>query len=325
MRHYCTYFDQRYLLQGLTLYRSLASLGVEFVLHVLCFDDPTLEILEKLGLANIRPGPLREFEAGDEALLAAKRNRSLVEYYFTCSPSWPLYLLNRFPGIDLVTYLDSDLFFYSSPEPVFEEMGSRSILIVGHRFPEELRHLEINGIYNVGLVAFRNDANGRECLSWWRERCLEWCYDRREGGRFADQKYLDDWPGRFRGVAVLRHKGAGLAPWNWMNYRIEMGNGTGTVDGEPLIFYHFQGVKLITRRMCDPGTRVYGKMPAPLRRRLYGGYLAALAQTERWLGGRIPGLAPVSQGICARDYGWKRWVAGLLRGQVMIVPGRPAP
>ena len=325
MRHYCTYFDQRYLLQGLTLYRSLCAHAGDFTLHVLCLDDATHEVLRKLGLANVRPVPLRELEAGDDALLAVKPTRSRVEYYFTCSPSWPLYLLKRYPGMDLVTYLDSDLLFSASPEPVFAEMGDGSILIVGHRFPERLRDFEINGIYNVGLVSFRNDTNGRACLSWWRERCLEWCYDRRENGRFADQKYLDDWPARFRGVVVLRHKGAGLAPWNWMNYRIGMEAGGLTVDGEPLIFYHFQGVKLITRRLCDPGTLPYGRMPRPLRRRLYGGYLAALAQTERWLGEQLPEADSIPQGIFARDYGWKRCWAGLWRGQIMIVPGRPAP
>lgn len=321
MRHFCTYFDKRYLLQGLTLYRSLASCMGDFVLHVLCFDDPTHEILRKLDLGNLRPVSLREFEAGDESLLAAKRNRSLVEYYFTCSPSWPLYLLDRVSSVDLVTYLDSDLFFYSSPEPVFEEMGDRSILIVGHRFPKALRHMEINGVYNVGMVSFRNDANGRECLRWWRERCLEWCYDRREDGRFADQKYLDDWPDRFRGVLVLRHKGAGLAPWNWMNYRIEPKGAGGTVDGEPLIFYHFQGVKLITRRLYDPGTIAYGKMPASMRRWFYGGYLAALKETEYWLRGKIPRLELVPQGILARDYGWRKFADRLLQGQIMIARG----
>src|SRR5205823_10040223 len=103
----------------------------------------------------------------------------------------------------------------------------------------------------VGLMAFRNDSFGRECLEWWRERCLEWCYDRLEGDRFADQKYLDDWPTRFERVVVLQHKGAGVAPWNAMNYQICLQNGRVIVDGQPLIFYHFHGLKIINRWLYE--------------------------------------------------------------------------
>jgi hypothetical protein len=320
MYHFCTYFDRNYLAQGLALYRSLVEHAGDFRLWVLCFDDPTFEFIGKMALENLRPIALRDFEAGDEALRRAKANRSRVEYYFTCSPSWPLYLLNRFPEIDLVTYLDADLLFYSDPRPIYEELGDRSILIIGHRFPERLRFMEHHGIYNVGLVAFRNDGCGRKCLEWWRERCLEWCYDRLEEGRFADQKYLDDWPERFGSVAVLRHKGAGLAPWNWMNYSIVTEDGKTSVDGQPLVFYHFQGVRLLTNRLFDPGVLVYGRMPTPLRRHLYIGYLKTIRDAERWASGTVRDAGILSPRMQARNYGWPTFLWRLLQGQIMIVP-----
>jgi len=232
MHHFCTYFDRNYLAQGLTLCRSLTDHAGPFTLWVLCFDDITHEVISGLNLSNVRPVSLQEFEGGDEALLKAKRNRSRVEYYFTCTPSWLLYLVNHYPQIERITYLDADLLFYAPPSTIFEELGDRSILIVGHRFPERLRHLESQfGIYNVGLLAFRNDPPGKGCLQWWRDRCLEWCSDRPESGRFADQKYLDDWPIRFEGVVVVQNKGAGLAPWNHMNYMVRFQDDTITEDG----------------------------------------------------------------------------------------------
>jgi hypothetical protein len=315
--HFCTYFDRNYLPMGLTLYRSLLEHAAPFTLWVLCFDDECHDVLSRLELGNLRPIRLSEFEEGDPALLRAKSGRSRVEYYFTCTPSWPLYLLKLHPDLQMITYLDADLMFYSSPQPIYEELGAKSVLIIGHRFPEHLRYNEIYGIYNVGLLTFRNNSTGRGCLQWWRDRCLEWCFDRTEEGKFADQKYLDDWPERFSGVAVLQQKGAGLGPWNWMNYRIEVGDGRTMVDGQPLIFYHFQGLKILGRRFFDPGIPAYGRMPARLRRTLYVPYVASVLETERWVRDRIPTLEAVPWKLQSRHYRWWMFLLRLFQGQMM--------
>ena len=149
----------------------------------------------RLNLPNLIPIGLEEFEKDDEALRSAKENRSLVEYYFTCTPSLPLFILNRTDNkVDVVTYLDADLYFFASPEPLFVEMADASIVIIEHRYSPQLDHMRVLGIYNVGWLSFRRDPRALCCLQWWRERCLEWCHDRFENDRFADQKYLDDWP-----------------------------------------------------------------------------------------------------------------------------------
>ena len=177
-RHYCTYFDSRYLACGLTLYRSLERHAGEFLLWVLCFDDASYEALRALDLPHLKAVSLAEFEEGDVALLATKPTRSRVEYIFTCTPSWPLYIFRHDPGIEVLTYLDADLYLFSPPEPVFAELGEDSLLITRHDFPMWLKDQECYGVFNVGLMVFRNDAIGHEALEWWRARCLEWCYDR---------------------------------------------------------------------------------------------------------------------------------------------------
>ncbi len=353
--YYCTYFDRGYLGRGLALYRSLTERHIApFVLWVLCFDDFTYDVLVRLNQPNLKPIALAEFERDDPALLQAKLNRSRVEYYFTCTPSWPLHLLNRHREIDLITYLDADLYFFADPAPIFAELGNASILIIAHRFPERLRYLESHGVYNVGFLSFRNDTAGRECLQWWRERCLEWCYDRPEGGRFADQKYLDDWPIRFTGVIDLQHKGANLAPWNWMNYTIQQkpspptsfrqGEGSRlsaranspsllaerglggevnlTVDGQSLIFYHYHGLKIFNAWLYDPGTAAYGRMPSALRRQLYTPYINALKGAETWLRERVPGIDPTYSGIYSRGYGKRTFLKRLAQGQLALFYSR---
>lgn len=308
MRYYCTYFDRFYLLRALALYRSLKAQSPPFLLWALCFDTESYEVLRQLDLPDLRPLSLAMFEEGDQELLAAKQNRSRVEYYFTCTPSLPIYILSHCPQVDLITYLDADLFFYADPKPIFEELGAGSVLIVEHRFPPSRPEMLGAGIYNVGWVTFRRDASGLECLGWWRERCLEWCCDRMEAERFADQKYLDDWPERFRGVVVLQHKGAGLAPWNWMNYDIQSGRTGIKVDGATLIFFHFHGLKIFSPWLYDPVAegRVYGEMPVRLRWRLYPPYLQQIKQTARWVRQTVPKVRVLYIDIRTQGYDWRK-------------------
>jgi len=282
MRYYCTYFDSGYLSRALALYESLERYGGPFQLWALCMDEQAHSTLTKLALTHLTPIALADFERGDTALLEAKGNRSKVEYYFTCSPSLPLFVFKHNPQVDMVTYLDADLFLFASPEPIFAEMGDRSISIVGHRYPPALKYLEPHGIYNVGWQTFRRDEAGLACLHWWRERCNEWCYDRVEDGRFADQGYLNDWPERFEGVAVLQHKGVNLAPWNLANYRLAAGREGVTVDGESLMVFHFHGLKNVREGVYDPQLGRYGaNLSSVVLKRIYAPYIRALRAASR--------------------------------------------
>lgn len=243
-RHYCTYFDRNYLVRGLSLIRSLNQYENNFTLYVVCLDELTRIILHRLNLPNVILVPLHEVETRDLSLSAAKKNRNLVEYYWTLTPSIILYLF-RVHRLKQITYLDSDMLFFSSPDPIFEEFGDHSILIHPHRFSDKMRGGEIYGIYNVGLMSFRNDTDGLACLKWWRDRCNEWCYARLEDGKFGDQLYLNQFPHLFGNVYVLQHPGAGIAPWNHEQYKVvkEPVTGTTYVDNYPLVFYHFHSLK----------------------------------------------------------------------------------
>ena len=276
MYHFCTYFDHRYLPRGLALYASLKKHCSSFHLSILSLSEECSRALAALDLPEVTVVSLRNLEAFDAALLRARENRSLIEYYFTLTPSWMLYLFENDAAPAMFTYLDADLFFFSDPAPVFAELRDASIGIIGHRFPPAFKDFERFGIYNVGWLSFRRDANADACLRWWRERCLEWCYDRAENGRFADQKYLDDWPSRFKNVAVVEHKGAGVAPWNIQSTTINRHQGRFLIDGEPLIFYHFHGIQMLTAFLYTTGLVPYGVKASGDLSRLYSIYLNEL-------------------------------------------------
>lgn len=257
MYHFCTYFDSGYLARGLALYYSLQEHCSSFHLWILCFDRFCYNRLKELKLQNVTLISEDEFLYLDKELLLIRDNRSRIEYYFTCTPSLPLFIINRNPVIDQITYLDADIFFLSNPKPIFDEISNNSIALTEHRFPKRLTALLRHGRYNVGWLSFRSDKNGLDCLYWWRERCIEWCYDRVEDGRFADQKYLDDWTERFQEVHVIRHLGANVAPWNINNNSVYIVNNSIYIDGQELIFYHVQGLRKISSQLYDPNLALY--------------------------------------------------------------------
>lgn len=240
--YFCTYFDQNYLARGLLLCESLMEHVPSFTLYVLALDDVAYDIIIAKSFSNIVPIHLRDLEKYDSELLATKSTRSLIEYYFTCSPCFPLYVLTKNPAIDILTYIDADIYFYDSPRPFYEELGNNSILVFEHGISpiEEERH----GRFNVGYLSWRSDETGLACLRWWRDRCIEWCFDRIENGKFADQKYLDQWPILFKPTIISKQTARALAPWNVERYRVTYRR------GKPvnLILFHFHGLRLLSRR-----------------------------------------------------------------------------
>jgi hypothetical protein len=263
-RHYCTLFDRNYLFKGVTMLRSIGMHSPGAQVHVLCMDAVTREMLHRLAIPGVVTHELADVETDD--VLAAKKTRSIAEYCWTLSAVVMWHLMQRHADIELLTYLDADLMFFSGVEPIFDEMNAASILAIEHRYTPRLRHLEPYGRFNVQWVSFRRDEAGMACLHTWREQCVEWCFALVEEHRHGDQKYLDAWPAR-HGAAFhsLRHVGAGLAPWNYPNYRIEAAKGDAiNVDGKALIFYHFHQFQILEAGGYEPFRTDYAaEVPAP--------------------------------------------------------------
>lgn len=255
---FCTLFDSRYFSRGLALYYSLEKYCDDFHFYIFAFDERTEKLLKQLQLANATIISLKEFE--DEELLKVKPTRSIAEYCWTSTSSTILYVIKKF-NVDACTYLDADLFFYSSPKPIFDELGEKSILLTEHRYSPEYNKEVKSGKYCVQFITFRNNKHGLKALEWWRERCLEWCFNRYEDGKFGDQLYLDDWTERFESVHVLRHQGGGLAAWNLQQYDFHFDDeklfGMNKLTREifPVIFYHFHYLRFFSNGKIELGRR----------------------------------------------------------------------
>lgn len=273
---------RNYLTRGLALYESLRRHSPSFDLFVLCMDGATFATLQHLALEGLRPVPFDD--VADEALLKAAEGRTEKELSVTCKSFFTLWLLRRHPEIECLSFLDGDLFFFSNPGALLDQMGDASVAMTEHRFPARLEPetSRDHGVFNGGWLCFRRDAAGLACLQDWCERCLEWCFDRVEDGKYLDQKYLEDWPRRFDGVVVLKHKGANLAPWNVEEHSVSRRNGRVFVDAAPVIFYHFSGLRQIRSWLYQSGLMLPAK--GALRRWVYRPYLRTLARWEKQVG-----------------------------------------
>ena len=225
------------------MYETLKENSDEFHLYIFAFDDKSYDLLQALKYKSMTIISLHEFE--DEELLQIKAGRGAGEYCWTCTPSIIKYSIEKF-NLESCTYLDADLYFFSDPSILIDEMGDASVLITEHRYTPEYDQSKTSGIYCVQFMTFKNDQRGFKVLNWWRNACNEWCFARFENGKFGDQKYLDDWTTRFEGIHELQHLGGGVAPWNVQQY--DLSN-----NKFELIFYHFHNYKIFDNEKVELG------------------------------------------------------------------------
>ncbi len=261
----------------------------DYEFFVICVDEYTRLLLNRLNYRNVRIIPLHDVERGNPPLNQAKRNRNLVEYYWSLKAALALYIIERHPRIDFLTYFDADLFFYSKPQPIFEEMADHSVLIHGHRFAPEQEALEKYGRYNAGFFSVRNDTHGLAALKWWRDRCLQWCYARLEDGKYGDQLYLDSFPKKLKGVGELEHIGAGVAPWNHFQYTYSRdAAGNAYVNGVPLVFYHFHSLTFVEPEIIIPSKYLSNPLSYHILNHCFVPYVDQLHQSIKQVRQLVP-------------------------------------
>ncbi|MBU0721841.1 glycosyl transferase [Patescibacteria group bacterium] len=233
------------------MYNSLiANCTEDFNLWVLCMDDLTFELLEKMNLPKIKLITLKEFES--PVLLKIKKGRDVAEYSWTCASNFIWFLLQKNKELEMIIYLDADLYFFNDPKILIKELKDKDVMITEHRYTKKYNQLLVSGKYCIQFIIFKNNPNGLTILDWWRQACLDWCFGYLNNNRFGDQKYLDDWLTRFKSVHELQHLGGGIAPWNIQQYDFTiknnkiLGNVKKKNDNWPVIFYHFHSFCLIS-------------------------------------------------------------------------------
>ena len=277
----CTLFNINYIDKGLTLYESLEKVSKDFELYVLAMDDECYHILKDLNYNYLRPISLDKFE--NEQLKIAKSNRPFSEYCWTCSSSLLKYIFETF-NPDNCTYVDADMYFYADPKILVEEMYERNctVLVVGHRFSWYEKELsKIVGRYCVEFNTFSNEPRALALLHKWYSQCLEACYRRNDGIHYGDQMYIDKWCDDYDFVCETQNFGAGVAPWNIQQYKLQKSS-LNEIKIRcrskifNLVFYHFENLQYIDKKHVYVNTYYSWGVDDNLVKLLYKPYLESI-------------------------------------------------
>lgn len=164
-------------------------------------------------------------------------------------PVYLKYLLEQ--EYEEVIYVDNDVFFYDSPDFLFEKLKTASFLLTPHFYKadplKDQNWLEANyrvGLYNAGFIGV--SKNGIDILDWWTNCCL---YNVKKAfwrGLFDDQKYLDLVPILFDNVEIVKHRGCNFAGWNSQSSNLTKNDkGQLVINGDSLVFIHFAALSML--------------------------------------------------------------------------------
>lgn len=157
-------------------------------------------------------------------------------------------LMDRHPGA-LIVYLDPDTWVTSRMMEIDELSTSnvQAILTPHILAPASRPELIADnamlqfGIYNLGFLALRDNADTRILLKWWAHKLEKDCRIDLKAGLFVDQKWADLFPALLDRVAILRHPGYNVAYWNVLEREVRFGADRWQVNGVPLRLVHFSG------------------------------------------------------------------------------------
>jgi len=242
-RNFITYFDQHYLPKGLAMLRSLLRHNPDSEIYVVCCDDRTMDVVMDEDRNHVVPISLAVVEKYDKALAVSKTNRTWVEYLWTLTPTVMLWAIDNICSmLAPIAYVDADLYFFASLDPLYTEVGNAVAAVIPHRWtPRHAVRLKPNGIYNVSWTYAQNSFAAMRFLTEWRNLCIDWCYSSGEHG-VGEQGHLDQLVPKYK-IHEVKHLGANLAPWSQEQYQYWKEGNNLIIDNYPLLFYHFHEFK----------------------------------------------------------------------------------
>jgi hypothetical protein len=282
--NFCTFIKSNYLDRFLLMLDSLEANCSSYNFYLFTDDSIVTKIVSSLNLPNVILVDYLKF--GTREISELLRARSTAEGVWMLTPVIIEYCLETIK-LSNVTYLDADLYFYSDPTPhIIEFLDSDSdLLLTEHRFPEDnkIQSEKKSGRFCVQFNPFKKNLQVADILDDWKAFCfIDTSYGK--DGINGEQKYLEDWPKSYSGIAISEDFGLGVAPWNYVRYEFKYEKDMICVlennTKKRLIFYHFQNLKILPFGLVNTNLKVYNHF---LINRIYKPYVEMLINKRSFL------------------------------------------
>lgn len=304
---FVTFCDINYLSRALTLIESIRQSGNCSEIYIAAVDQESFSKIARLNLNRVKVVLLENIEIEFPELSVAKLNRSILEYFFCLTPFLLKYLIAH-TNNPLVGYIDADIWFFSNPANIPNNVREYDLSLVTHNFPKHLTHMNKYGINNVGFMYFRRNKKGLVALNWWADKCIKSTSISNSSSEiYGDQKYLDRIAELDVEIETFDGNGHNVAPWNCnkVNY---VENNLHIKNGAEIKYYHFSGLRKY-KNFSLLGFSSYGWSPNQnMKKRIYANYIKSLIKWELVLASSIRrdnrklGMKQILKILYFRDY-----------------------
>jgi hypothetical protein len=244
-KYICTYFNENFINRGCALIDSIYKTNENFVLYILALDDVTYNYLSERYISK----DLVILSMSNYSIffkINTEKYSDKKQFFFSITPNLCQWITNEYSEVDILLYLDADVYLFSDLEPIYNEFNGYSIGTCSHRHNKLIKKISSHyGKFNVGVNLFRNDIVGKKCISDWKKDCDDW-YPNKPNyplSYFSDQIFLDEWPQKYKDYFLeIKNIGVNVAPWNAFNYKFKSVDSTIYVNNEKLIIYHFSSL-----------------------------------------------------------------------------------
>lgn len=274
----CSIVSYKYIIRAIVLYTSLNKYSKgSFHIWFCAIDKDTYNILTELNLENATIVNVNKVTEG--VLKNIRIGRNQKEYCWTLKSIFVDYLLRTYE-VKSMLYCDADMYFFTHIKYIYQEWGDSSFLLCTQRSNEKL---EFNcGYYQAGLLGFKNDYYAKKILTWWKEKCINWCYDDYDYklSRWGDQKYLDKIPEFFDNIKVSQNLGINAAPWNLILnnklYSISYNDLNVCINNYILCAYHFGSMNIFDNENFDLWSHSPVKIEKEIIEYIYNPYIICI-------------------------------------------------
>ena len=172
---------------------------------------------------------------------------SKMEYAYALTPFAIKYLLSNFYA--QVLFLKLETLVLGDLEPLFIELTLNSAIVTPHLLLPDISTLSIKhevevlmaGVFNGGVVGFRNTREALTYLDWWSQKTESHCLRDVSNGLHFEQRWLDFITSFISDLGIIRNKGVNVAHWNLHERDLKIRDGLLYAASDPCLIFRFSG------------------------------------------------------------------------------------